>query len=86
LTKRLALPRFPAILKTIVQESVLLVWQTNHLLRPPQLVENFMPDLELLFEWLRSGNIFVPIKATFRLEKFRRHIGYCQQFRAWALL
>ena len=25
--------------QTIVQESVLLVWQTNHLLRPPPLVE-----------------------------------------------
>jgi len=31
-----------------------------------------MPDLELLFEWLRSGKISVPIKATFRLEEIQK--------------
>ena len=32
------------------------------------LLKNFIPDLELLLEWLRSGKISVPIKATFKLE------------------
>jgi NADPH:quinone reductase-like Zn-dependent oxidoreductase len=31
-----------------------------------------MPDLELLFEWLRSGKISVPIKATFTLEEIQK--------------
>lgn len=29
--------------------------------------KNFAPDLELLFSWLKSGKISVPVKATFRL-------------------
>jgi NADPH:quinone reductase-like Zn-dependent oxidoreductase len=30
--------------------------------------KNFAPDLELLFDWLKSGKITVPVKATFRLQ------------------
>ena len=30
--------------------------------------KNFAPDLERLFEWLRSGKISVPVKATFKLD------------------
>ncbi len=34
--------------------------------------KNFMPDLERLFGWLKSGKIAVPIKATFRLDEIQR--------------
>jgi NADPH:quinone reductase-like Zn-dependent oxidoreductase len=30
--------------------------------------KNFIPDLERLFDWLKSGKISPPIKATFKLE------------------
>jgi NADPH:quinone reductase-like Zn-dependent oxidoreductase len=33
--------------------------------------KNFIPDLTLLFEWLRSGKISVPVKATFKLENIK---------------
>ena len=32
----------------------------------------FIPDLELLFSWLKAGKISVPIKATFRLEEIEK--------------
>ncbi len=30
--------------------------------------KDFAPDLELLFDWLKSGKISVPVKATFQLQ------------------
>jgi NADPH:quinone reductase-like Zn-dependent oxidoreductase len=41
-----------------------------------------MPDLELLFEWLKSGKISVPVKATFRLEEIQKaHREYASSSR-----
>jgi synaptic vesicle membrane protein VAT-1 len=33
--------------------------------------KNYIPDLTLLFEWLKSGRISVPVKATFKLENIK---------------
>jgi synaptic vesicle membrane protein VAT-1 len=33
--------------------------------------KDFAPDLELLFDWLQSGKISVPVKATFKLQEVR---------------
>jgi synaptic vesicle membrane protein VAT-1 len=44
--------------------------------------KNFMLDLELLFEWLKSGKISVPVKATFRLEEIQKaHREYASSSR-----
>ena len=48
--------------------------------------KNFMPDLELLFEWLRSGKISVPVKATFRLEEIQMAHWEYAAVCAWAPL
>jgi NADPH:quinone reductase-like Zn-dependent oxidoreductase len=49
--------------------------------------KNFTPDLELLFEWLRSGNISVPIKATFRLEEIQKaHREYASSSRMGSIV
>ncbi len=46
-----------------------------------------MPDLELLFEWLRSGKISVPIKATFRLEEIQKaHREYASSSRMGSIV
>jgi NADPH:quinone reductase-like Zn-dependent oxidoreductase len=54
---------------------------------PPLVEELIMPDLELLFEWLRSGNISVPIKATFRLEEIQEaHREYASSSRLGSIV
>ena len=49
--------------------------------------KNFTPDLELLFEWLRSGKISVPIKATFKLDQIREaHREYARSARMGSIV
>jgi len=49
--------------------------------------KHFAPDLELLFEWLKSGKISVPIKATFRLEEIQKaHREYASSARMGSIV
>ena len=48
---------------------------------------NFIPDLELLFQWLKSGKISVPIKATFTLDQIRQaHREYASSARMGSII
>jgi synaptic vesicle membrane protein VAT-1 len=49
--------------------------------------KNFIPDLELLLSWLISGKIWVPIKATFRLEEIQKaHQEYASSARIGSIV
>jgi len=65
-------PVFPVFIKLLSRN--LLFWSgkrtTFYGIRRTS--KNFIPDLELLLEWLRSGKISVPIKATFKLEEIQK--------------
>ncbi len=82
LTKRARPPAFPAILKLLSKNLFFWFGKRTTFFGLRSSSKNFMPDLELLFEWLRSGNIFVPIKATFRLEEIQKaHREYASSSR-----
>jgi hypothetical protein len=49
--------------------------------------KNFIPDLELLLEWLRSGKISVPLKAAFKLEEIQKaHREYASSARMGSIV
>jgi NADPH:quinone reductase-like Zn-dependent oxidoreductase len=49
--------------------------------------KNFIPDLELLLEWLRLGKISVPIKDIFKLEEIRKaHLEYASSARMGSIV
>jgi NADPH:quinone reductase-like Zn-dependent oxidoreductase len=80
-------PAFPAILKLLSKN--LLFWSgkrtTFYGLRRTS--KNFIPDLELLLSWLKSGRISVPIKATFRLEEIQKaHREYASSARMGSIV
>ncbi len=41
--------------------------------------KNFAPDLELLFEWLKSGKMSIPVKGTFKLQDVQNAHRECKQ-------
>ncbi len=80
-------PAFPAILKLLSKN--LLFWSgkrtTFYGLRRTS--KHFIPDLELLLSWLKSGRISVPIKATFRLEEIQKaHREYASSARMGSIV
>jgi len=80
-------PAFPAFVKLLSRN--LLFWSgkrtTFYGIRRSS--KNFIPDLELLLEWLRSGKISVPIKATFKLEEIQKaHREYSSSARIGSIV
>jgi NADPH:quinone reductase-like Zn-dependent oxidoreductase len=48
---------------------------------------NFIPDLTLLFQWLNSGKISVPIKASFKLQDIKdAHREYASSARMGSII
>jgi NADPH:quinone reductase-like Zn-dependent oxidoreductase len=48
---------------------------------------NFTPDLTLLFQWLKSGKISVPIKASFKLQDIKdAHREYASSSRMGSII
>ena len=87
LTKTPRRPVFPVIAKLLSKN--LLFWsgkQTTFFgLRRES--KNFIPDLDLLLEWLKSGKISVPIKATFKLEEIQKaHREYASSARIGSIV
>jgi synaptic vesicle membrane protein VAT-1 len=78
---------FPTILRLLARN--LLFWSSKRTtfygLRRTS--KNFIPDLELLLSWLISGKIWVPIKATFRLEEIQKaHQEYASSARIGSIV
>jgi len=78
---------FPAILKLLSKNLFFWSGKRTTFFGHRRSSQNFMPELELLFEWLRSGKISVPIKATFRLEEIQKaHREYASSSRMGSIV
>ncbi len=76
-TKTPQRPPLPAIVKLFSKNLLFWSHKRTTFYGLTRTSKNFAPDLELLFGWLQSGKITVPIKATFRLEDIRKaHLEY----------
>lgn len=64
-------PALPAILKLLSKNLLFWSGKRTTFFGLNRASKNFVPDLELLFEWLKSGKLSVPIRATFRLDQIR---------------
>lgn len=72
LTKTLQGPVLPVILKLFAKNLRFWSGKRTTFFGLNRASKNFTPDLELLFRWLASGKISVPIKAVFRLDEIRQ--------------
>ena len=87
LTKTPRPPAFPAILKLLSKNLFFWSGKQTTFFGLRRSSKNFMPDLELLFEWLRSGKISVPIKATFSIEETHKaHREYASSSRMGSMV
>jgi NADPH:quinone reductase-like Zn-dependent oxidoreductase len=64
-------PVIPAVLKLFSKNLLFWSGKRTTFFGVSRSSKNFAPDLKQLFEWLRDGKIFVPIKATFKLDEIR---------------
>jgi NADPH:quinone reductase-like Zn-dependent oxidoreductase len=71
LTKTPRHPALPVILKLFARNLVFWSGKQTTFFGLRRASKNYIPDLELLFNWLASGKIAVPIKAVFRLDQIR---------------
>jgi synaptic vesicle membrane protein VAT-1 len=67
-TKTLPRPIIPAILKLYARNLLFWSGKRTTFFGVRRTSKDFAPDLELLFDWLKSGKISVPVKATFKLQ------------------
>jgi NADPH:quinone reductase-like Zn-dependent oxidoreductase len=77
----------PAILKLLSKN--LFIWSDKRttFFGLTRTSKNFTPDLELLFSWLKSGKISVPIRVTFRLEEIQKaHREYASSSRMGSIV
>ena len=65
-------PAFPVILKLLSRNLIFWSGKRTTFFGLRRSSKKFIPDLELLFSWLKSGKISVSIKATFRLEEIQK--------------
>ena len=80
-------PEFPAILKMLSKNLVFWSGKRTTFYSLSRTSKNFIPDLELLLSWLKSGKIFVPIKATFRLDEIQKaHREYASSARMGSIV
>jgi len=80
-------PVFPAIAKLFAKNLLFWSGKRTTFFGLSRASKNFTPDLELLFEWLKSGKISVPIKATFMLEEIQKaHREYASSARMGSIV
>jgi NADPH:quinone reductase-like Zn-dependent oxidoreductase len=72
LTKTPRSAPFPVILKLLAKNLLFWTGKRTTFFGVRRSSKNFAPDLELLFRWLKSGKITVPIKAVFRLDEIQK--------------
>jgi NADPH:quinone reductase-like Zn-dependent oxidoreductase len=87
LTKTPRRPVFPAIVKLLSKNLLFWSGKRTTFFGLRRTSKNFTPDLELLFGWLNSGKISVPVKATFRLEEIQKaHREYASSARMGSIV
>ena len=67
-TKTVRRPILPVILKLFARNLLFWSGKRTTFFGLRRTSKDFAPDLELLFDWLKSGKISVPVKATFKLQ------------------
>lgn len=78
---------FPAILKLLSKNLLFWSGKRTTFYSVSRTSKNFIPDLELLLSWLKSGKISVPIKATFRLGEIQKaHREYASSARMGSIV
>ena len=65
-------PMLPAILKLFARNLLFWSGKRTTFYSLSRTSKSFAPDLELLFDWLKTGKISVPVKATFKLEDVQK--------------
>lgn len=68
LTRTHPRPVIPAVLKLFARNLLFWSGKRTTFFGVRRTSRHFAPDLELLFEWLQSGKISVPVKAVFKLQ------------------
>ena len=71
LTKTPQRPALPVVVKLLARNLLFWSGKRTTFFGVNRKSKTFIPDLELLFTWLASGKITVPIKATFRLDQIQ---------------
>jgi NADPH:quinone reductase-like Zn-dependent oxidoreductase len=80
-------PVFPSIVKLFSKNLLFWSGKRTTFFGLRRTSKNFIPDLELLLEWLRLGKISVPIKAIFKLEEIRKaHLEYASSARMGSIV
>jgi NADPH:quinone reductase-like Zn-dependent oxidoreductase len=78
---------FPAIVKLLSKNLLFWSGKRTTFFGLSRTSKNFTSDLELLFGWLDSGKISVPVKATFRLEEIQKaHREYASSARMGSIV
>ena len=87
LTKTPRRAALPSILKLLAKNLLFWSGKRTNFFGLNRASKNFTPDLELLFGWLESGKISVPIKATFTLDEIQRaHREYASSARMGSII
>jgi NADPH:quinone reductase-like Zn-dependent oxidoreductase len=87
LTKTPRRPVFPVIAKLFSKNLLFWSGKRTTFFGLRRTSKNFIPDLDLLLEWLKSGKISVPIKATFKLEEIQNaHREYASSARMGSIV
>ena len=71
-TKTPRRPVFPAIVKLLSRNLLFWDGKRTTFFGLTRTSKNYQPDLELLFQWLQSGKVQVPIKAVFKLDEIQQ--------------
>jgi len=61
----------PIVLKLLARNLVFWSGKRTTFFGVNRASKHFMPDLALLFQWLKAGAISIPIKATFKLQDIK---------------
>jgi NADPH:quinone reductase-like Zn-dependent oxidoreductase len=80
-------PVIPAVLKFLGKNLLFWSGKRTTFYGVNRASKNFNPDLELLFDLLKSGKISVPVKATFKLDEIQQaHREYARSERMGSIV
>jgi NADPH:quinone reductase-like Zn-dependent oxidoreductase len=80
-------PVIPGVLKFLAKNLLFWSGKRTTFFGVNRASKNFNPDLELLFDLLKSGKISVPVKATFKLDEIKQaHREYASSQRMGSIV
>jgi synaptic vesicle membrane protein VAT-1 len=86
-TKTPERPVIPAVLQLFAKNLLFWSGKRTTFFGVTRSSKNFIPDLELLFAWLKAGKISVPIRSTFTLDEIQQaHREYASSERMGSIV